>query len=75
MRAALGNPGSAVAAQGFLSVPGLLESQELHTMQEQGTGESERVHPLRIQKGLLPWRWRPATVFAGIRALLQGQCW
>ncbi|CAE7874382.1 hypothetical protein AK812_SmicGene14030 [Symbiodinium microadriaticum] len=36
MRAALGNPGSAVAAQGFLSVPGLLESQELHTMEEQG---------------------------------------
>ena len=46
MRAALGNPGSAVAAQGFLSVPGLLESQELHTMEEQGRGaeESERVH-------------------------------
>ncbi|CAE7456365.1 unnamed protein product [Symbiodinium natans] len=41
MRAALGNPGSAVAAQGFLSVPGLLQSQELRAFQEQG-GERPR---------------------------------
>ncbi|CAK9065203.1 unnamed protein product [Durusdinium trenchii] len=34
MRSALGNPGSAVAAQGFLSVPGLLG--ELVSLQEQG---------------------------------------
>ena len=36
MRAALGNPGSAIAAQGFLSVPGLLQSDELRSVQEQG---------------------------------------
>ena len=36
MRSALANPGSAVAAQGFLSVPGILESQELTTLQDQG---------------------------------------
>eukprot|EP00435_Cladocopium_sp_Y103_P017473 s90_g4.t1 len=36
MRSALANPGSAVAAQGFLSVPGLLESQELTALQDQG---------------------------------------
>lgn len=36
MRSALANPGSAVAAQGFLSVPGILESQELTALQDQG---------------------------------------
>eukprot|EP00438_Fugacium_kawagutii_P030979 Skav203555 [mRNA] locus=scaffold3576:90302:92450:+ [translate_table: standard] len=36
MRSALANPGSAVAAQGFLSVPGILESQELTSLQQQG---------------------------------------
>ena len=36
MRSALANPGSAVAAQGFLSVPGILQSQELTSLQLQG---------------------------------------
>ena len=36
MRSALANPGSAVAAQGFLSVPGILQSQELTSLQQQG---------------------------------------
>lgn len=36
MRSALANPGSAVAAQGFLSVPGILELQELTALQDQG---------------------------------------
>lgn len=38
MRSALANPGSAVAAQGFLSVPGILQSQELTSLQQQGVG-------------------------------------
>ncbi|CAJ1396397.1 unnamed protein product [Effrenium voratum] len=36
MRAAVGNPGSAVAAQGFLSVPELLDSPELRLLEERG---------------------------------------
>jgi len=36
MRSALANPGSAVAAQGFLSVPGILQSQELTSLEQQG---------------------------------------
>lgn len=38
MRSALANPGSAVAAQGFLSVPGILQSQELTSLEQQGVG-------------------------------------
>ena len=41
MRSALANPGSAVAAQGFLSVPGILESQELTSLQDQGQASGE----------------------------------
>lgn len=36
MRSALAHPGSAVAAQGFLSVPGLLDSEELRALEAQG---------------------------------------
>mmetsp|Transcript_26551 Transcript_26551/g.61796 ORF Transcript_26551/g.61796 Transcript_26551/m.61796 type:complete len:529 (-) Transcript_26551:45-1631(-) len=36
MRAAIANPGTAIAAQGFLSVPGLLTSSEIVSLQEQG---------------------------------------
>ena len=43
MRSALANPGSAVAAQGFLSVPGILESQELTSLQDQGRWEDGKM--------------------------------
>ena len=40
MRSALAQPGSAVAAQGFLSMPGLLASQELRALEAQGREKS-----------------------------------
>ena len=53
MRSALANPGSAVAAQGFLSVPGILQSQELTSLQQQGVGCCKVVVELKWFSGNL----------------------
>ncbi|CAE8628909.1 unnamed protein product [Polarella glacialis] len=51
MRAALAYPGSAVAAQGFLSVPGLLRSPEIESIQSMGYKRPRYLHDQGFASG------------------------
>jgi len=70
MRSALANPGSAVAAQGFLSVPGILESQELTALQDQGReGDGENLMVSFLRYSAVHWFGRVSGGGVGLVGL------